>query len=177
MATRTPLKIIKAEAEECRIAAVALRDAKISNKRFRRQFYHLLRELTKNSLYITKEALELKKEGVKKVYTHDHFFRPELWGPAVRYQRELLDDPQLFWTLADRLRTVCLCTKAQNQTLKEKSRVDTGLARTKTVNLYQSFGFTIYSCPKNYQTAVEEPIAFDVPDFMAEIEANVLKWR
>ena len=136
-----------------------------------------MRELPKNSLYITKEALELKKDKVKNVFTHDHFFRPEPWGPAVRYQRQLLDDPELFWTLADHLRTVCLCTKEQNQTLKEKSRVEDGFARTKTIDLYQSFGFTVYSCPKNYQTAVEEPITFDVPDFMAEIETNVLKWR
>jgi hypothetical protein len=177
MATRIPLSTIKADTEECRIAGVALRDLKISDKRFQRQFYHLMRELPKNSLYITKEAFELKKAGVKDIYTHDHFFRPELWGQVVRYLRELLDDPELFWTLADHLRTVCLCTKKQNQTLKEKSRVEDGFARTKTIDLYQSFGFTVYSCPKNYQTTIVEPITFDVPDFMAEIEANVLKWR
>jgi hypothetical protein len=176
MAKSKTLDQIKADALERRDAAIALRDLSISDRLFRRQWYHLIRELTKNSLYITKEALELKRAGIKGVYTHDHFLRPELWGQVVRYNRELLDDRETFWTLSDSLRTVCLCTKEQNQTVKEKSRLEEGFARTRTVDLYQSFGFTIYSCPKNFQTAVEVPTTFHVPDFMDDLEQNVLGW-
>ena len=140
--------------------------------------YQLIFSLPSKSTCITHRRYEsdagITDEDVRS--TGDHIYPARPWGLVLRRRPELLDSLDTFLPFADELRTVCRCMSDENEAVKERSRTGAGLPRSCTRDLYTNCGIVTYMWSVNYKRTTPEPAFHDVPDFMHELETDILGW-
>jgi len=138
--------------------------------------YQLIFSLPSKSTCITQRRLDSDRQQ-EKVDTKDHIYRPRPWGFVLRKRPELLDSLETFLPFADELRTVCRCMSNENEAVKERERIEKlKLPRSRTRDLYANCGITTYAWSVNYKRTVLEPAFHEVPNFMDELEQEILGW-
>jgi hypothetical protein len=176
MPTKLPISEIKDSVESKQLLIHASVHSGADPSDIDNIFYQLIFSLpsestciTRNRLLVDRKELSLKKKQRK---TGDHIYRPRLWAKAIRENPELVKDFDTFWPIANELRTVCRCLTNENERVKE----DLSQTRSTTRNVYANCGIITYKWKTNYKQTKEIRAFHDVPDFMDDIERNVLGW-
>ena len=135
--------------------------------------YQAIYQIGYNNMTITEKAL-LAKSAKPKPLTSDHIYRPRLWGKVFRQRPEILKSMDSFYPIINELRTSCVCLTAENELVKERKKKN--FPRSRTRSLYPNCKIVIYDFPGDYRDVKKVPVLHRVPDFMDELEQEILGW-